>query len=101
MLGFKAVFPEICILTCSQNTVHLYTKNCLFVCIDMYMLEEGACKRGAQFAFWNTNSSLEFLSQIKSVLVLTVGSGLLIKGHSSSAYLAVALEMFFTGLSSN
>lgn len=41
MLGFKAIFPEICILTCSLNTVHPYTESCLFVHIDMYRLEEG------------------------------------------------------------
>lgn len=48
--------------------------------------------------FLNTNLGFEFLSQLRSVLVLTIGSGLHIKGHSSSAYLAGTLEICFIAL---
>lgn len=43
MLGSKAIFPDICILTCSPNTVYLYTESCLFAYVEMYRLEEGTC----------------------------------------------------------
>ena len=61
----------------------------------------GVCRRDAQFVFLNTNLHFEFLSQLRNVLVLTIGSSLPIKGHSFSAYLANALETCFIALSSN
>ena len=61
----------------------------------------GACRIDAQFVFLNTNLGFEFLSQLRSVLVLTIGSSLRDKGHSSSAYLAGAFEICFIALSSN
>lgn len=57
MLGLKAIFPEICILTCSLNTVHPYTESCLFVHNGMYRLKVcvGARRRDAQFVFLIAN----------------------------------------------
>lgn len=59
------------------------------------------CRRDAKFVFSYTNRGFKFLSKLRSTLVLTIGSDLHIKKHSSFTYLAGAMEICFIALLGN